>query len=152
MKNELEDTYKVNLYFESKDELSPNIFVYPNSGIIKRDRDTHFEAFREYIRDDKLYVVIDGVMYNKAKLIYDSVNKDNLPLKRYKVTVTNGDISNPTINNIALADMNQITKHNIDYSESITVLFNNTTAEIPIRVLVERLGTQQYRITDEHGE
>ena len=69
--------------------LCDDILVNPNNGDIYRDCSDYQQRFNEYIRDDKLYIVIDGIMYNKAKLIYDSVNKDNLPSKRYKVVVTN---------------------------------------------------------------
>ena len=83
----LEKIDYINLYIASKKMLCDDIFVNPNNGDIYRDCNGYQQRFSEYIRNDKLYIVIDGIMYNKAKLIYDSVNKDNLPNKRYKVII-----------------------------------------------------------------
>ena len=95
----------INVYRASKKKLCNDLYVNPKSGDIYRECGNYQQRFREYIRNNKLYVVIDGIMYNKAKLIYDSVNKDNLPTKRYKVIVNNNDITHPTIDNIEITDL-----------------------------------------------
>ena len=102
--NMIDTVNYIPLYIASKDILSDDIVVNPINGDIYRDYGDYQQRFNEYVRDNKLYIVIDGIMYNKAKLIYDSVNRKSLPKKRYKVVVTNGDFANPTINNIDIAD------------------------------------------------
>ena len=83
---------KINLYISSKDMLCDDIFVYPQTGVIQKETGEYNQAYNEYIRDNKVYIVIDGIMYNKARLIYDSYYKDELPKKRYKVFVNDTNI------------------------------------------------------------
>ena len=104
----LESMNYINVYIASKKRLCDDLYLNPKNGDIYRDCGNYQQRFSEYIRDNKLYVVIDGIMYNKAKLIYDSVNKDNLPKKRYKVIVNSTDITHPTIDNIAIADLRSL--------------------------------------------
>ena len=148
----LEKIDYVNLYIASKKMLCDDIFVNPNNGDIYRDCNDYQQRFNEYIRDDKLYIVIDGIMYNKAKLIYDSVNKDNLPSKRYKVIVTNGNIAHPTINNVDIADlrMNNIVITNND--ENINILLDNIETEINVEYLLSKLAKKEYKVVYNEGD
>ena len=128
----LEKIDYVNLYIASKKILCDDIFVNPNNGDIYRDCNGYQQSFNEYIRNDKLYIVIDGIMYNKAKLIYDSVNKNDLPNKRYKIIVTNGDIAHPTINNISIADLRTSNDVITNNDENISILLDDIETEIKV--------------------
>src|SRR5574344_1203662 len=142
----LEKINYINLYIASKKMLCDDIFVNPNSGDIYRDCNGYQQRFNEYIRNDKLYIVIDGIMYNKAKLIYDSVNKNDLPSKRYKIIVTNGDIAHPTINNISIADLrtnNDIITNN---DENINILLDDIETEINVEYLLSKLAKKEYKV------
>lgn len=136
----------VNLYIASKKMLCDDVFVNPDNGDIYRDCGDFQQRFNEYIRDDKLYIVIDGIMYNKAKLIYDSVNKDNLPTKRYKVIVTNGNIAHPTINNIDVADLRMNNTVITNNDENINILLDNIETEINVEYLLSMLAKKEYKV------
>ena len=142
----LESMNYINVYIASKKRLYDDLYLNPKNGDIYRDCGNYKQRFREYIRNDKLYVVIDGIMYNKAKLIYDSVNKDNLPNKRYKVIVNSIDITHPTIDNITLADLRS--KENIitNNDENIIILLNDIETEINIEYLLSKLATKEYKV------
>lgn len=142
----------VNLYVASKKQLHDDIFVNPNNGDIYRDCGDYQQRFNEYIRDDKLYVVIDGIMYNKAKLIYDSVNKDNLPSKRYKVIVTNGNIAHPTINNIDIADLRMNNTVITNNDENINILLDDIETEINVEYLLLKLAKKEYKVVFNEGD
>ena len=150
--NMLDVVNYINVYIASKKMLCDDIFVNPNNGDIYRECNDYQQRFNEYIRDDKLYIVIDGIMYNKAKLIYDSVNKDNLPSKRYKVIVTNGNIAHPTINNINIADlrMNNIVITNND--ENINILLDEIETEINVEYLLLKLAKKEYKVVYNEGD
>ena len=148
----LEKIDYVNLYIASKKMLCDDIFVNPNNGDIYRDCNGYQQRFNEYIRNDKLYIVIDGIMYNKAKLIYDSVNKNDLPSKRYKIIVTNGDIAHPTINNISIADLrtnNDIITNN---DENISILLDDIETEINVEYLLSKLAKKEYKVIYNEGD
>ena len=132
----LESMNYINVYIASKKRLYGDLYLNPKNGDIYRECGNYQQRFREYIRNNKLYVVIDGIMYNKAKLIYDSVNKDNLPTKRYKVIVNNNDITHPTIDNIEITDLrsqeNIITNNDeniivIEESKLVNILYRKTS-------------------------
>lgn len=148
----LEKINYVNLYIASKKMLCDDIFVNPNNGDIYRECNDYQQRFNEYIRDDKLYIVIDGIMYNKAKLIYDSVNKDNLPSKRYKVIVTNGNIANPTINNVDIADLRMNNNVITNNDENINILLDNIETEINIEYLLSKLAKKEYKVVYNKGD
>ena len=133
--NMLEVINYINVYIASKKKLCNDLYVNPKNGDIYRDCGNYQQRFREYIRNDKLYVVIDGIMYNKAKLIYDSVNKDNLPKKRYKVIVNSTDITHPTIDNISIADLRSQENIIANNDENIIILLNDIETEINIEYL-----------------
>ena len=148
----LEKIDYVNLYIASKKMLCDDIFVNPNNGDIYRDCNGYQQRFNEYIRNDKLYIVIDGIMYNKAKLIYDSVNKNDLPSKRYKIIVTNGDIAHPTINNISITDLrtnNDIITNN---DENINILLDDIETEINVEYLLSKLAKKEYKVIYNEGD
>ena len=148
----LEKIDYINLYIASKKMLCDDIFVNPNNGDIYRDCNGYQQRFNEYIRNDKLYIVIDGIMYNKAKLIYDSVNKNDLPSKRYKIIVTNGDIAHPTINNISIADLrtnNDIITNN---DENINILLDDIETEINVEYLLSKLAKKEYKVIYNEGD
>ena len=128
-----------------------DIFINPNNGDIYRDCNNYQQRFNEYIRNDKLYIVIDGIMYNKAKLIYDSVNKDNLPNKRYKVIVTNGDIAHPTINNINIADLRVNDSVITNNDENINILLDDIETEINVEYLLLKLAKKEYKVVYNEG-
>ena len=142
----LESMNYINVYIASKKRLYDDLYLNPKNGDIYRDCGNYQQRFREYIRNNKLYVVIDGIMYNKAKLIYDSVNKDNLPSKRYKVIVNNNDITHPTIDNIDITDLRS--KENIitNNDENIIILLNDIETEINIEYLLSKLATKEYKV------
>lgn len=142
----LEKIDYVNLYIASKKMLCDDIFVNPNNGDIYRECNDYQQRFNEYIRDDKLYIVIDGIMYNKAKLIYDSVNKDNLPNKRYKVIVKNGNIAHPTINNIDIADLRMNNTVITNNDENINILLDDIETEINVEYLLSKLAKKEYKV------
>lgn len=142
----LEKIDYVNLYIASKKMLCDDIFVNPNNGDIYRECNNYQQRFNEYIRDDKLYIVIDGIMYNKAKLIYDSVNKDNLPSKRYKVIVTNGNIAHPTINNVDIADLRMNNTVITNNDENINILLDDIETEINVEYLLSKLAKKEYKV------
>lgn len=142
----LEKIDYVNLYIASKKMLCDDIFVNPNNGDIYRECNDYQQRFNEYIRDDKLYIVIDGIMYNKAKLIYDSVNKDNLPSKRYKVIVTNGNIAHPTINNVDIADLRMNNTVITNNDENINILLDDIETEINVEYLLSKLAKKEYKV------
>lgn len=147
----LEKIDYINLYISSKKMLCSDIFINPNNGDIYRDCNNYQQRFNEYIRNDKLYIVIDGIMYNKAKLIYDSVNKDNLPNKRYKVIVTNGDIAHPTINNINIADLRVNDSVITNNDENINILLDDIETEINVEYLLSKLAKKEYKVVYNEG-
>ena len=136
----------INVYIASKKRLCDDLYINPKSGDIYRDCGNYQQRFREYIRDNKLYIVIDGTMYNKAKLIYDSVNKDNLPKKRYKVIVNSRDITHPTIDNIEIADLRSQENIITNNDENIIILLNDIETEINIEYLLSKLATKEYKV------
>lgn len=142
----------INLYIASKKMLCDDIFVNPDNGDIYRDCGDFQQRFNEYIRDDKLYIVIDGIMYNKAKLIYDSVNKDNLPSKRYKVIVTNGNIAHPTINNVDIADLRMNNAVITNNDENINILLDDIETEINVEYLLSKLAKKEYKVIFNGGQ
>ena len=148
----LEKIDYVNLYIASKKMLCDDIFVNPNNGDIYRECNDYQQRFNEYIRDDKLYIVIDGIMYNKAKLIYDSVNKDNLPSKRYKVIVTNGNIAHPTINNVDIADLRMNNTVITNNDENINILLDDIETEINVEYLLSKLAKKEYKAVYNEGD
>ena len=148
----LEKIDYVNLYIASKKMLCDDIFVNPNNGDIYRECNDYQQRFNEYIRDDKLYIVIDGIMYNKAKLIYDSVNKDNLPSKRYKVIVTNGNIAHPTINNVDIADLRMNNTVITNNDENIDILLDDIETEINVEYLLSKLAKKEYKVVFNEGD
>lgn len=142
----------INLYIASKKMLCDDIFINPDSGDIYRDCGDFQQRFNEYIRDDKLYIVIDGIMYNKAKLIYDSVNRDNLPSKRYKVIVNNGNIAHPTINNIDIADLRMNNTVITNNDENINILLDDIETEINVEYLLSKLAKKEYKVIFNGGQ
>lgn len=148
----LEKIDYVNLYIASKKMLCDDIFINPNNGDIYRECNDYQQRFNEYIRDDKLYIVIDGIMYNKAKLIYDSVNKDNLPSKRYKVIVTNGNIAHPTINNVDIADLRMNNTVITNNDENINILLDDIETEINVEYLLSKLAKKEYKVVYNEGD
>ena len=148
----LEKIDYVNLYIASKKMLCDDIFVNPNNGDIYRDCNGYQQRFNEYIRNDKLYIVIDGIMYNKAKLIYDSVNKDNLPSKRYKVIVTNCNIAHPTINNVDIADLRTSNDVITNNDENISILLDDIETEINVEYLLSKLAKKEYKVIYNEGD
>ena len=147
----LEKIDYVNLYIASKKMVCDDIFVNPNNGDIYRECNDYQQRFNEYIRDDKLYIVIDGIMYNKAKLIY-SVNKYNLPSKRYKVIVTNGNIAHPTINNVDIADLRMNNTVITNNDENINILLDNIETEINVEYLLSKLAKKEYKVVYNEGD
>ena len=144
----IEEINKVPLYIASRDEVREDIMVYPETGDIRKDNADYYSSFREYVRDNKLYVIIDGIMYNKAKLIYDSVNRDNLPSKRYKVLVQNGDITRPNIHNIIITDLNYKDDVVNTFDESVDILYNDIETNISIEYLLQQLTNKKYKVID----
>lgn len=142
----LESMNYINVYIASKKRLYSDLYLNPKNGDIYRECGNYQQRFREYIRDNKLYVVIDGIMYNKAKLIYDSVNKDNLPTKRYKVIVNNNDITHPTIDNIEITDLRSQENIITNNDENIIILLNDIETEINIEYLLSKLATKEYKV------
>lgn len=142
----LEAMNYINVYIASKKRLYEDLYLNPKNGDIYRECGNYQQRFREYIRNNKLYVVIDGIMYNKAKLIYDSVNKDNLPNKRYKVIVNNNDITHPTIDNIEITDLRSQENIITNNDENIIILLNDIETEINIEYLLSKLATKEYKV------
>ena len=142
----LESMNYINVYIASKKRLCNDLYLNPKNGDIYRECGNYQQRFREYIRDNKLYIVIDGIMYNKAKLIYDSVNKDNLPNKRYKVIVSNNDITHPTIDNIEITDLRSQENIITNNDENIIILLNDIETEINIEYLLSKLATKEYKV------
>ena len=142
----LESMNYINVYIASKKRLYDDLYLNPKNGDIYRKCGNYQQRFREYIRNNKLYVVIDGIMYNKAKLIYDSVNKDNLPTKRYKVIVNNNDITHPTIDNIEITDLRSQENIITNNDENIIILLNDIETEINIEYLLSKLATKEYKV------
>ena len=142
----LESMNYINVYIASKKRLYEDLYLNPKNGDIYRDCGNYKQRFREYIRNNKLYVVIDGIMYNKAKLIYDSVNKDNLPKKRYKVIVNSKDIAHPTIDNIDITDLRSQENIITNNDENIIILLNDIETEINIEYLLSKLATKEYKV------
>ena len=142
----LESMNYINVYIASKKRLYGDLYLNPKNGDIYRECGNYQQRFREYIRDNKLYIVIDGIMYNKAKLIYDSVNKDNLPNKRYKVIVSNNDITHPTIDNIEITDLRSQENIITNNDENIIILLNDIETEINIEYLLSKLATKEYKV------
>ena len=142
----LESMNYINVYIASKKRLYGDLYLNPKNGDIYRECGNYQQRFREYIRNNKLYVVIDGIMYNKAKLIYDSVNKDNLPTKRYKVIVNNNDITHPTIDNIEITDLRSQENIMTNNDENIIILLNDIETEINIEYLLSKLATKEYKV------
>ena len=147
LKNNMLDVVNyINVYIASKKRLCDDLYLNPKNGDIYRDCGNYQQRFSEYIRDNKLYVVIDGIMYNKAKLIYDSVNKNNLPNKRYKVIVNNNDITHPTIDNIEITDLRSQENIITNNDENIIILLNDIETEINIEYLLSKLATKEYKV------
>ena len=144
--NMLESMNYINVYIASKKRLYGDLYLNPKNGDIYRVCGNYQQRFREYIRNNKLYVVIDGIMYNKAKLIYDSVNKDNLPTKRYKVIVNNNDITHPTIDNIDITDLRSQENIITNNDENIIILLNDIETEINIEYLLSKLAAKEYKV------
>ena len=144
--NMLDVVNYINVYISSKKRLCGDLYLNPKNGDIYRDCGNYKQRFCEYIRNNKLYIVIDGVMYNKAKLIYDSVNKDNLPNKRYKVIVNNNDITHPTIDNIEITDLRSQENIITNNDENIIILLNDIETEINIEYLLSKLATKEYKV------
>lgn len=144
--NMLDVVNYINVYIASKKRLCDDLYLNPKNGDIYRDCGNYKQRFREYIRNNKLYVVIDGIMYNKAKLIYDSVNKDNLPKKRYKVIVNSKDIAHPTIDNIDITDLRSQENIITNNDENIIILLNDIETEINIEYLLSKLATKEYKV------
>ena len=144
--NMLDVVNYINVYIASKKRLCYDLYLNPKNGDIYRECGNYQQRFREYIRDNKLYIVIDGIMYNKAKLIYDSVNKDNLPNKRYKVIVNNNDITHPTIDNIEITDLRSQENIITNNDENIIILLNDIETEINIEYLLSKLATKEYKV------
>lgn len=142
----LESMNYINVYIASKKRLYEDLYLNPKNGDIYRECGNYQQRFREYIRNNKLYVVIDGIMYNKAKLIYDSVNKDNLPNKRYKVIVNNNDITHPNIDNIEITDLRSQENIITNNDENIIILLNDIETEINIEYLLSKLATKEYKV------
>ena len=142
----LESMNYINVYIASKKRLYGDLYLNPKNGDIYRECGNYQQRFREYIRNNKLYVVIDGIMYNKAKLIYDSVNKDNLPNKRYKVIVNSKDITHPTIDNIEITDLRSQENIITNNDENIIILLNDIETEINIEYLLSKLATKEYKV------
>lgn len=142
----LESMNYINVYIASKKRLCNDLYLNPKNGDIYRECGNYKQRFREYIRDNKLYIVIDGIMYNKAKLIYDSVNKDNLPNKRYKVIVNNNDITHPTIDNIEITNLRSQENIITNNDENIIILLNDIETEINIEYLLSKLATKEYKV------
>ena len=142
----LESMNYINVYIASKKRLYEDLYLNPKNGDIYRDCGNYKQRFREYIRNNKLYVVIDGIMYNKAKLIYDSVNKDNLPKKRYKVIVNSKDIAHPTIDNIDITDLRSQENIITNNDENIIILLNDIETEINIEYLLSKLAAKEYKV------
>lgn len=142
----LESMNYINVYIASKKRLYDDLYLNPKNGDIYRECGNYQQRFREYIRNNKLYIVIDGIMYNKAKLIYDSVNKDNLPNKRYKVIVNNNDITHPTIDNIEITDLRSQENIITNNDENIIILLNDIETEINIEYLLSKLATKEYKV------
>ena len=137
---------KINLYISSKDILCDDIFVYPQTGVIQKETGEYNQAYNEYIRDNKVYIVIDGIMYNKAKLIYDSYYKDELPKKRYKVFVNDGNIAHPTINNIIMTDLRSTEPIIGTTDENINIIFDDIETEINVEYLLQKLASKEYKV------
>ena len=133
--NMLDVVNYINVYIASKKRLCYDLYLNPKNGDIYRECGNYQQRFREYIRDNKLYIVIDGIMYNKAKLIYDSVNKDSLPKKRYIVIVNSTDITHPTIDNIEITDLRSQENIITNNDENIIILLNDIETEINIEYL-----------------
>ena len=142
----LESMNYINVYIASKKRLYGDLYLNPKNGDIYRECGNYQQRFHEYIRDNKLYIVIDGIMYNKAKLIYDSVNKDNLPTKRYKVIVNNNDITHPTIDNIEITDLRSQENIITNNDENIIILLNDIETEINIEYLLSKLASKEYKV------
>ena len=142
----LESMNYINVYIASKKRLYGDLYLNPKNGDIYRECGNYQQRFREYIRNNKLYVVIDGIMYNKAKLIYDSVNKDNITTKRYKVIVNNNDITHPTIDNIEITDLRSQENIITNNDENIIILLNDIETEINIEYLLSKLATKEYKV------
>lgn len=142
----LESMNYINVYIASKKRLYDDLYLNPKNGDIYRECGNYKQRFREYIRDNKLYIVIDGIMYNKAKLIYDSVNKDNLPNKRYKVIVNNNDITHPTIDNIEITDLRSQENIITNNDENIIILLDDIETEINIEYLLSKLAAKEYKV------
>lgn len=142
----LESMNYINVYIASKKRLYDDLYLNPKNGDIYRECGNYKQRFREYIRDNKLYIVIDGIMYNKAKLIYDSVNKDDLPNKRYKVIVNNNDITHPTIDNIEITDLRSQENIITNNDENIIILLDDIETEINIEYLLSKLAAKEYKV------
>lgn len=138
---------KVNLYIASKDQLCDDIFVIPDTGDIYREVNDYQQRFNEYVRDNKLYIVIGGIMYNKAKLIFDSVNRDNLPNKRYKVVVIDKNITRPTIKNIISTDLRAVEPIISSNDNLVSILIDNVDTEINVDYLLEKLSSKEWKVS-----
>ncbi len=138
---------RVNLYIASKDQLCDDIFVVPDTGDIYREVNDYQQRFNEYVRDNKLYIVIGGIMYNKAKLIFDSVNRDNLPNKRYKVIVTDKNITRPTIKNIISTDLRAVEPVISSNDDLVSILVDDVDTEINVDYLLEKLSNKEWKVS-----
>ena len=132
----LESMNYINVYIASKKRLYDDLYLNPKNGDIYRECGNYQQRFREYIRDNKLYIVIDGIMYNK----------DNLPNKKYKVIVNNNDITHPTIDNIEITDLRSQENIITNNDENIIILLNDIETEINIEYLLSKLATKEYKV------
>ena len=129
---------RVNLYIASKDQLCDDIFVIPDTGDIYREVNDYQQRFNEYVRDNKLYIVIGGIMYNKAKLIFDSVNK---------VIVTDKNITRPTIKNIISTDLRAVEPVISSNDDLVSILVDDVDTEINVDYLLEKLSNKEWKVS-----
>lgn len=137
-------TSGINLYLASKDKIVEDVMVYPNTGVIIRERNNYTIDFREYVINDRVYIDIDGQKYNKAKLIYDSVHKDNLPGKRYTVYNKDGNITNNRISNLCIGNLHTKSEIVPIYDVNVDIIFEGLETTIGVEPLLERLSSKEY--------
>lgn len=139
----------IQCYLSKKDILLPHIIVYPMAGDIRHEENGYIGQLREYIKNGRVYVSIDGQLYNKAKLIYDTCNKDYLPSKRYTIINKNGNIFDNKINNLEVSHgFNKIVVKELTpiYSEHINVIADGAPVTIGTKLLLSRLESGMYHI------
>lgn len=144
LKKEIEG---IKLFLAGKNRVVEDVIVYPNTGAIVREKDNYTVDFREYIINDRVYIDIDGQKYNKAKLIYDSVNKDNLPTKRYTVYNKDGNITNNRIMNLCVGNLHTKSEVVPVYDINVEILFEGIETTIGVELLLERLASKEYVVS-----